>query len=584
MKISKTFLTGFIFFFLGIFLLAFFLFLYRQINALNESSELVNHANVVKLKLSEAIISLKDVETAQHEYLLTRDSVFLFPYKNACDHFTKSLDEIDSLVKDNSWQQINILALKVFSKTHLMVLDDFAMRPEKSSTVLTADLLDAKVKMDNIRSQIKIMSDVEDSLLNKRVKMREKNSFITPWSALVFFIFTLIILLFSFFKINKNYHTQSKLKDEILTSKIFLQSLLDATSELIAAFDKDLRLAAINKSTEEKYNISRESVIGKHFYEIFPALKGTENARLIENVLTGKPVLNHTVKSHLVGSIFEVNMVPLSSPSGETNGILIIGRDITELVHATTALQQKNEELERSNQELTSFSYVASHDLQEPLRKIQSFSNRILEKEGGQFSETTKDYFKRIVSAARRMQDLIDALLNFSRTNTAELVFEPVDLNSIIEEVKTSLKENIEEKNAVVEAASLPVLSVIPLQFFQLMLNLVSNSLKYSKAGIHPHIKISAEVIAGQYVQPPAVYPFEKYWKISVEDNGIGFEQQYENKIFELFQRLHGKLEYGGTGIGLAICKKIVQNHNGVISAVGKPGVGATFNVYLPAQ
>jgi PAS domain S-box-containing protein len=399
--------------------------------------------------------------------------------------------------------------------------------------------------------------------------------------ALVVFSFTLLILIISFLKINKNLHDQGRLKDEILASKIFLQSLLDATSELIVACDKELRLAAINKSAEDNYHIRRESAIGKHLYDIFPQLKGTEDGYLIEGVLKGKRVVNHISKSSITGRFFETNMVPLSFASGELNGILMIGRDMTELMETTAALQQKNEELERSNQELTSFSYVASHDLQEPLRKIQSFSNRILEKESGHFSETAKDYFKRVISAASRMQDLIDALLHFSRTNTSELIFESVDLNFIIEEVKTNLKETIEEKHALIESSSMPVLRVIPLQFYQLMLNLISNALKYSKADVPPHIKISAD-ITDRINMPEGNYLYKNYWKISVADNGIGFEQQYEQKIFELFQRLHGKLEYGGTGIGLAICKKIVQNHNGVIRATGNPGTGSIFNVYLP--
>ena len=585
MKITKTFLTGIIFLFLGIFLLSFFLFLYGQIKLLNASSDLVTRTNALKLKLSELVISLKDVETLQQEYLLTHDTVFLAPYQEAYSHFWKSLDEIDSLVKDDPTQQINVLAIKVFSKEGIMSLDRYVHTdqfPQTDGPGMTLYFQEGKIKMDRIRAQINLMSQVEDSLLKKRVEEGRTNTFLTPRYALIFFIVTLLILIVAFLKINKNVHTQRKLKVEILASKLFLESMLDASDEIVFAFDKNLRFTALNKSAEKNYNITRE-VMGKQLYEVLPEFREADKD-LFREVLTGKPVLNYVIRSKIADHFIEVNVVPLRSIAGEVSGALLTGRDITALMVVTQTLKQKNEELERSNQELSSFSYVASHDLQEPLRKIQSFSNRIVEKEGSQFSEITKDYFKRIVSAAKRMQDLIEALLHFSRTNTSELIFEAANLNGIVEDVKTNLRENIEEKNAVIESLNLPVLKVVPLQFSQLILNLVSNSLKYSKADTPPHIKISADIVDQSVIQTDITPLYKTYWKISIEDNGIGFEQQYEHKIFELFQRLHGKLEYGGTGIGLAICKKIVQNHNGIITATGKPGIGSVFNIYLPVK
>lgn len=283
------------------------------------------------------------------------------------------------------------------------------------------------------------------------------------------------------------------------------------------------------------------------------------------------------------------DMVFKRNTNGEPTQIIGVAMDITELKQSNENLKalnniliKKNDELEQLNEELTSFSYVASHDLQEPLRKIRTFTNLITEKDADTLSATAKEYFTRITFAVSRMQNLIEALLSYSRANTSEINLEATDLNKIVDEVKHDLNEVIKEKNAVIETCNLPKIKAISLQFHQLFLNLVSNAIKYSKPDVQPHIKITADLIDGEYLLNIDAVKDQRYWKLSFIDNGIGFEQQYENKIFELFQRLHGKNEYPGTGIGLAICKKIVQNHNGFITASGKLGVGSTFVVYIP--
>lgn len=254
----------------------------------------------------------------------------------------------------------------------------------------------------------------------------------------------------------------------------------------------------------------------------------------------------------------------------------------SELKRANQSLEEKNRELERSNQELASFSYVASHDLQEPLRKIQAFTQRITEAD--EFNDTTRDYFNRIRAGARRMQNLIDSLLDFSRVNTSKNIFEPIDLNVLVQDVLLHLKDMTEEKVATITVGLLPKVNVIPVQFHQLLLNLLSNALKYGKTGIPPIIQVKAEKVRGSTITFADVDVNHAYWAIRITDNGIGFEQQYEHKIFEIFQRLHGRHEYAGTGIGLAICKKIAQNHYGTIVATGVPDEGSVFTVYIPAD
>jgi light-regulated signal transduction histidine kinase (bacteriophytochrome) len=179
------------------------------------------------------------------------------------------------------------------------------------------------------------------------------------------------------------------------------------------------------------------------------------------------------------------------------------------------------------------------------------------------------------------MRVLIDDLLQFSRTNKAEKVFEKIDLNGLLENAKQELAQLIEDKNAIIENTELPILNVIPFQIQQLFINLIGNSLKYGKENVIPQIKIESSLITAkdEELLPNTK---DKFYKISVEDNGIGFEQEYANKIFILFNRLHNKNQFDGTGIGLAICKKIVENHKGYIFAEGHPNEGSTFTIYLP--
>jgi PAS domain S-box-containing protein len=349
-----------------------------------------------------------------------------------------------------------------------------------------------------------------------------------------------------------------------------------------------------NAGAQKIKGYSAEEVIGKNF-SIFYTRQDKQNGLpeklLAEAKETG--TANHEGwRVRKDGSLFWGSIVITALHDKDNNiiGFTKVTKDLTDKKSAddrikgfNEELKLKNEELEKMNIELQSFAYISSHDLQEPLRKIQTFATRILEKEEKNLSAYGKDHFKRMQSAAKRMQKLIDDLLAYSRTNTTERVFKKTNLNKIIEAVKEDLKENIEEKQAIIETTELGELSIIPFQFHQLIYNIIANSLKYSGNVNSPHIKIKSEISKGIKFRNQKLSPENKYCHISISDNGIGFEQQYSEKIFDVFQRLHGKTEYSGTGIGLAIAKKIVENHNGIITASGEPDKGATFEIYIPA-
>ena len=257
-----------------------------------------------------------------------------------------------------------------------------------------------------------------------------------------------------------------------------------------------------------------------------------------------------------------------------------------ELLIAKDNLTFKNDELEKMNKELESFAYVSSHDLQEPLRKIQTFSNRILEKEYDNLSEIGQEYLRRMRLAGERMQQLIQDLLAYSRTKTTDRKFESVNLDRVLIDIKDDLKDEIKQKNVVIDmddTCSITV-KIIPFQFRQLIYNLISNSIKFAKDDVQPVIKLVCEVAEGSEMSNKKLMPNQKYYHLKLSDNGIGFKTDYKDKIFEIFQRLHGREEYTGTGIGLAIVKKIVDNHNGFIEADGELGVGATFDIYIPTN
>lgn len=244
----------------------------------------------------------------------------------------------------------------------------------------------------------------------------------------------------------------------------------------------------------------------------------------------------------------------------------------------TQALLQYSEELQRSNRELEEFAFVASHDLQEPLRKIRAFGDRLQQKFSAQLSETGSDYVLRMQSAAERMSVLIDDLLSFSRVTTKQRPFVSVNLNEVMRRVMDDLDYSIEETNAQLHIDPLPTIDADATQIAQVFMNLIANSLKFHPRNVRPIIAVTCEM----NVASPTVDDARTWCCLHFSDQGIGFEAQYAERIFSLFQRLHGRDEYSGTGIGLALCRKIIERHGGAIAARSELGEGAIFTIHLP--
>lgn len=398
---------------------------------------------------------------------------------------------------------------------------------------------------------------------------------------------------------------QVELNRKIKESEANFRQLAEFMSEKFASTDSEGKPVYLNKNWSNYTGLTAQELVEEGFWRfIHPDDFDMASQGWLHSRKTGAPFYTEfrlrskddTYQWHLC------HATPARDSDGKITKWIILTTEIQsqkdqheqlekavrertrELEKAKDLLQEKNVALRKMNQELESFAYISSHDLREPLRKIQTFASRILEGEYDALSEKGRHAFDRINESARHMQTLIEDLLSYSRVSIAGNQFIKSNLNTLFEEVRSSLREAIAERGATVEESGLSEAWVIPFQFRQMMQNLITNSLKFCVPDRAPQIRITCLSGEGREFGIRDLDPKERYLHISVSDNGIGFEPQYTGKIFEVFQRLHQKAAYSGTGIGLAIVKKIVENHHGFITAKGIPNQGATFDIYLPEE
>ena len=459
---AKLIFTG-----IAIVLLAISYVLYQQILSLLSVQNQLNETNIVKLKVEQTLSSLKDAESAQRGFLLSKDSVFLQPYYGAYKKSKTLVREIRDLIKSTD-QQKDLVALQGFIelrfKTFNHVIEHYN-NPNLKQETKQMYLLMSKSVMDSISLYAQNISTREDNLLREREISKRKYGSLTPFFAVLLMVTAIAVFVFSYGKIIEQLNRLKK---------------------------------------------------------VFSEMKKLNNE-----------------------------------------------------------LKQKNYKLELYNKELDSFTYIASHDLKEPIRKILTYSGQ-MESEGYEnLTEANRKQLNRIRHSAQRMQNLLNDLLLYSHVNMSDKTFEEVDLNKIVNDVICNLNEEITEAHAQIKAEKLPVIKGMPFQIKQLFENLIGNSIKYKQDHVPPAITIGGSVVDGKDVSEKFYKESDKYYKLSVSDNGLGFEQTYSEKIFKLFQRIHSS-DKPGTGIGLTICKKIVDNHNGFIKASSEVNRGTTFEIYLP--
>jgi len=397
--------------------------------------------------------------------------------------------------------------------------------------------------------------------------------------------------------IGRNITEHKEAEEALARERLLLRTLIDNLPDFIYAKDKQGRFVLNNRA--HALNLgekSPEEMKGKRDFDYFPRDLAAQFFADEQNIIrTGKPVINQEQYKVNPGDTSGQKRWSITSKvlwrdnQGNVLGTVGVTRDIHEVREVQETLR-KNEEklrqfttqLERSNRELQDFAYVASHDLQEPLRKIVVFGERLKEKCGEQLDPEAGDCLERMQKAASRMQNLINELLTFSRVTTKAKPFESVDLAKVADDVLSDLEGRIEQVKGRVEVGTLPTIEAEALQMRQLLQNLIGNALKFRRPEVAPMVKVEAQIISGRRPQAGPDEQEEKLCRLTVSDNGIGFDEKYLDRIFNVFQRLHSRNEYEGTGMGLAIARKIAVFHRGDITAKSKPGAGATFIVTLP--
>lgn len=375
-----------------------------------------------------------------------------------------------------------------------------------------------------------------------------------------------------------------KISSELTATTTHLDTALNNMVQGLCMFDADQRLILCNRQYLEMYGFTPEKIkpgmllsdIMKYSISLGNYRDEDAEAALKTRHNPNRLAHRSTIKQYLRdGRVMAVMNQPMVG-----GGSIATYQDITRLERHEERLRAYNDKLARSNKELQEFAYVASHDLQEPLRKIEAFGDRLVKKHGECLPDEGKMFVERMQNASFRMRELINDLLGYSRVTTNAKPFEKVSLCDVIDGVRSDLQIQLQEGSGTVELGELPTLDADPIQMRQLFQNLISNALKFRKPDLNPIVSVTAEEHSVKSNSKGQV----RYWRIKVADNGIGFENQYKDQIFTIFRRLHGRLEYGGTGIGLATCRKIVERHNGTIDADGTPDVGATFIIDLPVE
>jgi PAS domain S-box-containing protein len=352
--------------------------------------------------------------------------------------------------------------------------------------------------------------------------------------------------------------------------------IIENANDAYVAMDREGLIVDWNPQAERTFGWSREEAIGRSLADtIIPErMRERHLDGLVRYLHTGEgPVLNRRIEMpalHRDGREFPVELT-ISTMRVEDNVIFsAFIHDISDRVRAKEELERTADELRRSNAELEQFAYIASHDLQEPLRMVASYTQLLERRYAAQLDQTAREFIAYAVDGARRMQQFITGLLRYSRVGTEPRVLEEVNLREVFEAAIANLRMMIEETGAAVEAHDLPLVRGDPRQLTQLFQNLIGNALKFRKPDQPPRVEVRAE-------------PDGDFWRLSVRDNGIGLDPKFAGRVFVIFQRLHTRDEYEGTGLGLAICKKIVERHGGRIWVESKEGEGATFFFTLPA-
>lgn len=374
--------------------------------------------------------------------------------------------------------------------------------------------------------------------------------------------------------------------EALLENAAFLEAIIENIPNMIFVKDaEELRFVRFNKAGEQLLGIPRAQMYGKNDHDFFPADEADFFTAKDRSVLASGAL--HDIAEEPIHTIsngvrwLHTRKIPIADSSGRPLYLLGISEDITEHRELTVERERLMADLGRSNRDLEQFAFAASHDLQAPLRKVQAFGDLLKAKFGEALGAEGGDYLDRMCASAARMELLIQDLLEFSRVATRTRPLTRVSLTSIAQAALENLSARIEESAGVVEIGELPAIDGDRAQLERMLQNLISNGLKFHKPGVPPRVTVSAELIP-EAASMDTSGPVDMRCELSVRDEGIGLDPAHAERVFGVFQRLHGRDDYPGTGIGLALCRKIAERHRGSIRVESKEGAGATFVVRLP--
>lgn len=603
----KNIYIRFIFLFTLIVLIFVSLMTYRNLNNYINEVKLVRHSSIVFRLVENVLSAVKDAETGHRGYQLTKDSSYLEPYHASIRQLPGMLRELDSLVQDNFLQKRYVDTLQLLINDQYLLISRILSNAERSSLYMdryeSKLLKDGKNNMTRIRNVIGKIRSVEEELYTNRIATEEGYRNIAPFSLLAFSIISVFGVAFLFSRVmgaldqkrkaeiglKENLKTLEREVSEKQAAQRTIQNILDHSLDGIMAFSSvrnetgeivDFEWLLANFISAQTLGRGKGDLTGKLLLEVVPDAKKSGLFDIYKNVVDTSVSQQFEREFYLAGEVkwFYMAAVKLD------DGLIVTYTDVTEKNVAEARLTQYAEELKRSNQDLEQFAYVASHDLQEPLRKIRAFGDRLAARYEDKLDEVGAEYITRMQQASARMQKLIEDLLSFSRISSGHEQFTRVDLTAVVNEVVDDIEGQIIREKAKVGVKPIAEINGDRGQIRRLFQNLISNAIKFHKQDGLPVVEISGEVVSGHQAEKEFGIPLTEaaYVRIVVKDNGIGFDEKYSEKIFNIFQRLQGRAEYEGTGIGLAICRKIMTNHRGYIRAQSVINQGSEFILIFP--
>lgn len=580
---------------------------YRNLNNYINEVKLVRHSSVVFRLVENVLSAVKDAETGHRGFQLTKDSSYLEPYHASIRELPDMLRDLDSLVQDNFLQSRHVDTLQLLINDQYLLISRILSNAERSSLYMdryeSKLLKDGKENMTRIRNVISRIRSVEEELYTNRIATEEGYRNIAPFSLLAFSIISVFGVAFLFSRVmgaldqkrmaeiglKENLKTLEREVSEKQFAQRTIQNILDHSLDGIMAFSSvrdeqgeivDFQWLLANFISAQTLGRGKGDLAGKRLLDVVPDAKKSGLFQIYKGVVDTSVSQQFEREFDFSGEVrwFYMAAVKLD------DGLIVTYTDVTEKNVAESRLTQYAEELKRSNQDLEQFAYVASHDLQEPLRKIRAFGDRLAARYEDKLDEVGVEYISRMQQASARMQKLIEDLLSFSRISSGHDQFARVDLTAVVNEVVDDIEGQILREKAKVGVREIAEITGDRGQIRRLFQNLISNAIKFHKPGALPVVEIFGSVVTGSEAEKEFGFPLSEssYVRIVVKDNGIGFDEKYAEKIFNIFQRLQGRAEYEGTGIGLAICRKIMSNHRGYIRAQSVINEGSEFILIFP--